>query len=259
LRARRSADTIFKNHHPSRMEHLMRNRANVPPIPQPFYTGTVRRSARLLVLFFAALIFCVVWPAAAVFGQSQQSQSNSQTSSQAPAQPAVKPAAATAPVSSAKPPSLADAARIARADHAKEKPAHVFTNDNMSSVHGTISVVGSSSSGVSDDSDDSAGQARQDSASSSSQQEQYWRSQANAIKYQIDAVDRQIAQVKDEVSKQGAVSFDPSAGLSQGVIIVHDRNAEIKNLEDRKRGLEKQLDDLADSARKAGADPGWVR
>jgi hypothetical protein len=235
----------------------MRNRATVPLTPRVLYIGTPRCAARQSVLFLAALVLCAVWPAAAVFGQTQQSQSKSQNSSQAPAQPAAKPPAS--PASPAKPQSLADAARMARAEHAKEKPAHVFTNDNMSSVHGTISVVGDSSSGVSGDSDDSADQAQEDSASSSSQQEQYWRSQANAIKYQIDAVDRQIAQVKDEISKQGAVSFDPSAGLAQGVIVVHDRNAQIKNLEDQKQNLEKRLDDLADSARKAGADPGWVR
>ena len=45
----------------------------------------------------------------------------------------------------------------------------------------------------------------------------------------------------------------------QSVIIIHDRNAEVKDLEDRKQGLEKQLDELADEGRKAGADSGWFR
>ena len=42
-------------------------------------------------------------------------------------------------------------------------------------------------------------------------------------------------------------------------LIVHDRNAELQHLQDRKQNLEKQMDDLTDEGRKAGADPGWFR
>jgi cell division protein FtsB len=53
--------------------------------------------------------------------------------------------------------------------------------------------------------------------------------------------------------------MDPSTGLTQNVIIIHDRNAELKALQDRRQNLERQLDNLADQGRRAGADPGWFR
>jgi len=43
------------------------------------------------------------------------------------------------------------------------------------------------------------------------------------------------------------------------VIMVEDRNAEIKKLEDRKADLQNSLDQLAEEGRKAGADSGWFR
>ena len=41
--------------------------------------------------------------------------------------------------------------------------------------------------------------------------------------------------------------------------MVEDRNMEIKRLNDQKAELQKQLDDLAEEGRKAGADSGWFR
>jgi hypothetical protein len=178
-------------------------------------------------------------------------QPASQAGSQAGAQPAAQTDAASQP----QPQSLADAAR-ANAQKDKPKAKKVYTVDDLSSLHGTISVVGDKSGG-SDDRDDADGSGSSGAAGSNS--EQYWRSRAQAIKQEIADTDRQIDDVKAEIAKQGAASFDPSTGLSQGVIIVHDRNAEVKQLEDRKASLEHQLDDLADEARKAGADPGWAR
>jgi hypothetical protein len=159
---------------------------------------------------------------------------------------------------SAPPPqSLGDAARQ-NAQKAKPKPAHVYTDDDLSSIGGTISVVGDASSSHSDGGDANSA-APGAGASSGAQDETYWRGRADAIKNQIADVDRQIDAKKAEIAKAGATSFDPSAGLSQGVIVIHDRNAELKQLEDRKQSLEDQLDQLADEGRKAGADSGWFR
>jgi hypothetical protein len=45
----------------------------------------------------------------------------------------------------------------------------------------------------------------------------------------------------------------------QSIIYVNDRNAKIKQIEERKSGLQGQLDALEDEGRKAGADSGWFR
>ena len=185
---------------------------------------------------------------------SPQAQPQSQASDQPVSQPATSaPALQTVP--GAKQETLGDAARK-NAQKPKPKPNHVYTDDDLSSVGGAISVVGDASS-----SDQSSGNsnAQASGASSGSNDETYWRGRADAIKRQIADVDRQIENKKAEIAKAGPASFDPSAGLSQGVIVIHDRNAELKDLQDRKQSLENQLDQLADEGRKAGADSGWFR
>ena len=189
---------------------------------------------------------------------SSESSPQAQPQSQASEQPASQPAT-SAPVlqtvPGAKQETLGDAARQ-NAQRPKPKPNHVYTDDDLSSVGGAISVVGDASS-----SDQSSGDsnAQASGASSGSKDETYWRGRADAIKRQIADVDRQIENKKAEIAKAGPASFDPSAGLSQGVIVIHDRNAELKDLQDRKQSLENQLDQLADEGRKAGADSGWFR
>ena len=190
-----------------------------------------------------------------------------QSASTPPAQPPAQtqtqsqPSSQTAAPADAgnQPQSLADAARQANAQKDKPKAKHVYTDDNLSSIHGTISVVGDGSTGSSAGNGNSTGGPNGSASASGSNTEAYWRGRARGIKDQIAATDQQIADVKAEIAKSGAASFDPSAGLSQGVIVIHDRNAEVKQLEDRKRSLENQLDELGDDARKAGADSGWTR
>jgi hypothetical protein len=220
--------------------------------------GTICRRAGLALLPIALLAF---EPIPAALAQSQaapaaqppaQTQAQSQTSSQS------QTTAQTDP--SVQPQSLADAARQAKAQQNKPKAKRVYTEDNLSSIHGTISVVGDGSSRGSAANDNSSdGSDGRASSSSGNKSEAYWRDRARAIKDQIASTDQQIADVKAEIAKQGAASFDPSAGLAQGVIVIHDRNAEVKQLEDRKHDIERQLDDLGDEARKDGADSGWTR
>jgi hypothetical protein len=213
---------------------------------------TSRAVCRQAALAVAAIAASALGPAPVAQAQSQSAppaQSQSQPPSQTTAQTD----------SGNQPQSLAEAARQAKAQKDKPKAAHVYTDDNLSSIHGTISVVGDGSSHGSTGNGNSAGDPSATTAAAGNNSEAYWRSRARAIKDQIAATDQQIADVKAEIAKQGAASFDPSAGLSQGVIIIHDRNAEVKQLEDRKRSLENQLDELGDEARKAGADSGWAR
>jgi hypothetical protein len=216
----------------------------------------------LVPIIVVALWLTPTAPAQSGSAPAAQPPAQSQTQSQPPAQPSSQSSlqAMTPADASSQPQSLADAARQANAQKDKPKAKHVYTDDNLSSIHGTISVVGDGSSrgssGNRDSNQNSAGAAPVAAGNNS---EAYWRSRARAIKDQITSTDQQIADVKAEIAKSGAASFDPSSGLAQGVIIIHDRNAEVKQLEDRKRSLENQLDELADEARKAGADSGWAR
>src|SRR6267378_934803 len=52
---------------------------------------------------------------------------------------------------------------------------------------------------------------------------------------------------------------DPGGDGGDNIAYINDRNGQLKNLEKRKADLEKQLDELQDEGRKAGAPASWFR
>lgn len=209
-------------------------------------------------------------PAAAQQTQGQPQQSAPSSAAGGAKSDANTPAPQAQPqmqvVEGAQQESMADSARRAKAQKAKA-PKKVFTDEDMSRLSGRgVSVVGDggtgSSEGGSNDGNAYAGQG--DAGGSGGAQgndngERYWRGRARQIMDQIAATDQQIAKLRDDIAKSGPTGVDPNAGLAQNVIVIHDRNAQMKQLEERKANLEKQLDDLADEGRKAGADSSWFR
>jgi hypothetical protein len=175
--------------------------------------------------------------------------------------------------------SLAEAARKAKAAKAKASgdsattaantTPKVYSNENLGSLSSRgVSYVGSgntSSGGGSNysGSANSNGAAAQGGNSgggaSGKNDETYWRGRAQEIRNQMADIDRQIERVQDDIAKNGAVTIDPQSGARSGVIMVEDRNAEIKRLQDKKADLQNSLDQLAEEGRKAGADSGWFR
>ena len=228
------------------------------------------------VSVFSVAILCCI-PAAhgqtAADGQAQTSAG--QTQATAPAKPA-DATRGTAAASSAQAAnsqsqyqmqdqsaptgdSLAEVARRAKAQKPKTAAPKVYTDDSVTHLSGHgVSVVGDTSAR------DESGGAETEQAGVTGQQpgasrEQYWRGRARQIRDQMAQIDRQIAGLREEIAKQGAVSVDPQSGLQAGVIYITDRNAQIKELEGRKDGLQKQMDALEDEGRKDGADSGWFR
>ena len=234
---------------------------------EPALASTKNARSMKALLFVAVVALVTLRP----FPAQTQSASVSPSASQAPAQPqgssqtqskkTPQPVKSSQEGSPNKPLSVTDAARGANAEKAKPKPKHVFTDDDLSGLGGGISVVGSASSdrGSEANGNSSAGLQARTPAPSDDQKEAYWRQRARAIKDQIAGVDQQIDKVKQEIAKSGPASFDPTTGLTQNVIVLHDRNTDLQRLQERKQNLEKQLDDLTDEGRKAGADPGWFR
>jgi hypothetical protein len=162
--------------------------------------------------------------------------------------------------------SLGEAARRARAQKAKTATAKVYSDDSVSKLSGHgVSVVGDGQvGGGSSDSGSAGGAAAASSGTpggsgAAGSGEQYWRGRANAIRAQMAQCDQKISEIQDEITKHGAVTVDPMSGAQAGVIFVEDRNAQIKQVEHQKEGLQSQLDELAEEGRKAGADSGWFR
>jgi septal ring factor EnvC (AmiA/AmiB activator) len=235
-----------------RPEIPMKSYRKCPPATFVIANRICRRTGLALL----PAVFLALHPASSALGQSR-----SVPPAQSPTQSQPQSQATTQTISGDKPQTLGDAARQANAQKNKTKAKRVYSEDDLSGIHGTISVVGGRSPSRS-----SAGNGNprnvsneEDVSPSGNNSEAYWRGRAQAIKDQIASVDQQITQVKAEIARSGPTSFDPSTGLTQNVIIIHDRNAQLKDLEERKRSFEKQLDALADEARKAGADSGWTR
>lgn len=219
------------------------------------------------------LLAMVLWSPILTLGQSQsqtqppaQSQAAGQTQTQtsAPKNSKTSDQTASAPeqqMQNMTPPqeSLGDAAKRAKAQKAKSESGKVFTEDDVSALPGHgVSVVGDGLAGGSP-SRETANSYASHSPSATASDEKYWRDKARQIHGQMDAIDQQISKLKEDIKKNGAIGFDPSTGLRQNVIIIDDKNAQVKSLKNQKQSLQNQLDSLADEGRKAGADSGWFR
>jgi hypothetical protein len=159
--------------------------------------------------------------------------------------------------------SLGAVARQAKAQKAKSEPAKVYTEDKLAGLSGRgVSSVGSGNSGGGAT---YGGNSYNNAAASSGggqslgSNESYWRGRANGIRGQMAQLDAQIAGIREEIKKKGAVTVDPMSGASAGVIYIEDRNKQIQQVEAQKEKLQQSLDDLAEEGRKAGADSGWFR
>jgi hypothetical protein len=176
--------------------------------------------------------------------QSQPAQSSSSSQSQPQSQPQQKDNSAP------------DAAKKPQKD--KPKPKRVYTEEDLSGLRGNgVSVVGDANAPAR--SNAPASQSSGGDATKSVRDEEYWRGRASQIKEQMAATDEAIKNLQAEIKKNGATGFDAQSGLKQNVIYVDDRNARLKQLEQRRQDLDKQMDLLQEEGRKAGADSAWFR
>ena len=194
-------------------------------------------------------LLAMTWPLAAAFAQSSSQASSAQAQPPSQAQPA------TADQPRQKEDSPAEAARKAKAKKPAVAKGKVYTEDDLSGLKGPgVSVVGEAPK-------KGARRARptDPGGDGGENSEEYWRGRAQDILGQIAAVDQAIASMKDDIKKYGSGGFDVTTGMKDNIAYINDRNGQLKNLEKRKADLEKQLDELQDEGRKAGAPASWFR
>ena len=187
----------------------------------------------------------LTWALASLFAQSSSSPQQSPTPQQ--------PRAQAPPPAPPKDESVADAAKKSQKD--KPKPKKVYTEDDLSGMHkGAVSVVGNENKKSPRRARTTEPEGEYDPNS-----EEYWRGRAQPILDDIVATDAQIEQLKEDIKKYGASGIDVTTGMKDNVAYIHDRNGQIQDLQKKKADLQKQLDDLAEEGRKAGAQPAWFR
>jgi hypothetical protein len=220
--------------------------------------GTTRYRNRWRYQKMFCGLLAMTWPLAAAFAQSSSSPEQSSSSSQASstqAQPPSQAQPATPDQRPQKEDSPAEAARKAKAKKAPAAKGKVYTEDDLSGLRGPgVSVVGEAPK-------KGARRARptDPGGDGGENSEEYWRGRAQDILGQIAAVDQAIASMKDDIKKYGSGGFDVTTGMKDNIAYINDRNGQLKNLEKRKADLEKQLDELQDEGRKAGAPASWFR
>jgi hypothetical protein len=188
-------------------------------------------------------LLLLTWPLASLFAQSSSSPQQSPPPQPPPAQTPAQP----------KEESVADAAKKSPKD--KPKPKKVYTEDDLSGMRkGAVSVVGNENK-------KSPRRARttEPEGDYDPNSEEYWRGRAQPLLDDIAATDAQIEQLKEDIKKYGASGIDVTTGMKDNVAYIHDRNGQIQDLQKKKADLQKQLDDLAEEGRKAGAQPAWFR
>jgi DNA repair ATPase RecN len=167
---------------------------------------------------------------------------------------AQSPDAGSQPPSTAKPvdPTVSTPA-AASAD--KKKPKKVWTDDNIGSAKGNVSVVGDANSSSQNSAEKrpaasgAAGEARQN-------QIQHYRDQIQQYRDQIDAIDKRIDQLKNFKAENTSPSGGINMNQGYNMVPVEDQ---VKQLEDKKKQLQSKIDDTEVEARKNGIDPGDLR
>ena len=194
---------------------------------------------------------------------AQSSGSNSQSQSDTSKPPAQSSSQAAAPAQkNAGQDKSQDKSKDAKSDEkdkdsttVKKKPKKVWTNDEISTVGGTISVVGDSSSGNSANSSNKSGRGTSTGSAQERQIEQY-RDQLRQLQAQLDSIDKKINDLRNFKADNSSASggIDPRHGYSMTPVA-----DQIKQLEDKKKQIQAKIDAVEDEARKKGIEPGQLR
>ena len=88
--------------------------------------------------------------------------------------------------------------------------------------------------------------------------EAYWRNRASEIRTKIEQVDKAIAELNEKM-KSGKSDGIKIAFDTYTPVMLADFGDQMKPLQQKKEKLQQQMSALEEEARKAGAQPGWLR
>jgi hypothetical protein len=209
-----------------------------------------------------SLILASVLILVSAFTCAAQSTGSSTPSSSDPAKPqaqAQPPATATpqTQVSAAGANAAAPKGQAGDKELPKKKPKKVWTNEEMSTMHGKISVVGdpeqakadSDSRNWNNDSYSGSGSERQSAVAN-------YREQLRQLREQLDSIDKKISDFRNFKADNSS----PSGGIN-----VHNRYSmtpvedQVRQLEEKKKQIQDKIDAVEEDARKNGIEPGELR
>ena len=134
----------------------------------------------------------------------------------------------------------------------KKKPKKVWTNDEIGSAKGGISVVGDGESANSR----RPAEESNDSYDAHAELVRNYRDQVQQLREQIDAADSRIEQLKNFKGENTNAAAGINMNRRYNMVPVEEQ---VKQLEEIKKKLRAKIDDLEVQAKKNGIDPGEVR
>jgi chromosome segregation ATPase len=137
----------------------------------------------------------------------------------------------------------------------EKKTKKVWTNDDVKSVKGGVSVVGDGdkASEPSPRRDADLDSHRQSVAA---QQLANYRNQIQQFRAQIDAIDKRIVQLRDFKAEDGSASGGIKMHQTYNMVPLEEQ---VKQLESKKKELQAKIADVENQARKSGIAPGELR
>jgi chromosome segregation ATPase len=167
-------------------------------------------------------------------------------------------------------PSLGDLARQVRAQREKsaQKPAKVFTNDNLParpSLESATPAPGLSATTPEQKETKSEASTTEEKPTEGAHDEAYYRKRSKELQNQLDLHRRELAVLEQKAGDQQNIFYtDPNKTLQQSSTPAYVADA--KKLQDeiaKKKGQiaddQKALDDLRDQLRREGGNAGWLR
>jgi hypothetical protein len=142
-------------------------------------------------------------------------------------------------------------------EKAKTKPKKVWTNDEISGVggEGAISVVGKAGGGDKNPLSNNFQKSASGSGARDKQAAAY-RDRLRQLNSELETVDKKIFQLRnfkaDDASASGGINMNHRYSRTP----VEDQ---VKQLEEKKKQIQAQIDDVEDQARKRGFEPGQLR
>jgi chromosome segregation ATPase len=144
-------------------------------------------------------------------------------------------------------------------DPTKKKPKKVWTNEEMPTLQGKISVVGdpelanasSESRKWNDDSDSGNGNNLEREKAIAN-----YREQLRQLRQQQDGIDKKITDFRNFKADNAS----PSGGINvRNRYTMTPAEDQIRQLEDQKKQIQAKIDAIEDEARKNGIEPGELR
>jgi hypothetical protein len=144
-------------------------------------------------------------------------------------------------------------------DQTKKKPKKVWTNEEMSTVHGNISVVGDPAQAGSS-ADSQQGNTASDSGKGRNSERARaianYREQLRQLREQQDGIDKKIADFRNFKADNAS----PSGGINvRNRYSMTPTEDQIRQLEDKKKQIQVKIDAIEEDARKNGIEPGELR